>query len=45
MGLMLTFMFFWNMIGALFFLPALAWLFRIERKWVVTTDPYVAADT
>jgi hypothetical protein len=28
MGLMLTFMFFWNMIGALFFLPALAWLFN-----------------
>jgi predicted RND superfamily exporter protein len=26
MGLMLTFMFFWNMIGALLFLPALAWL-------------------
>jgi predicted RND superfamily exporter protein len=45
MGLMLTFMFFWNMIGALFFLPALAWLFRIERKFVVTTDPYVTTDT
>ncbi len=28
MGLMLTFMFFWNMIGALLFLPALAWLFN-----------------
>lgn len=27
MGLMLTFMFFWNMVGALFLLPALAWLF------------------
>ncbi|MEQ9462238.1 MAG: MMPL family transporter [Haliea sp.] len=26
MGLMLTFMFFWNMVGALLFLPALAWL-------------------
>jgi predicted RND superfamily exporter protein len=26
MGLMLTFMFFWNMVGALVFLPALAWL-------------------
>ncbi len=26
MGLMLTFMFFWNMLGALLFLPALAWL-------------------
>jgi len=45
MGLMLTFMFFWNMIGALFFLPALAWLFRIEkhkRHWknqAATTQP------
>lgn len=26
MGLMLMFMFFWNMVGALLFLPALAWL-------------------
>lgn len=26
MGLMLTFMFFWNMLGALLLLPALAWL-------------------
>ncbi len=33
MGLMLTFMFFWNMIGALFFLPALARLFGIEKKY------------
>ncbi len=33
MGLMLTFMFFWNMIGALFFLPALAWLFGIDNKY------------
>lgn len=33
MGLMLTFMFFWNMIGALFFLPALAWLFGIDRRY------------
>jgi predicted RND superfamily exporter protein len=36
MGLMLTFMFFWNMLGALLFLPALAWLLsprkRDERK-------------
>jgi predicted RND superfamily exporter protein len=30
MGLMLTFMFFWNMLGALLFLPALAWLMRRE---------------
>ncbi|WP_175580217.1 efflux RND transporter permease subunit [Kineobactrum sediminis] len=28
MGLMLTFMFFWNMLGALLFLPALVWLFN-----------------
>lgn len=27
MGLMLTFMFFWNMLGALLLLPALAWMF------------------
>jgi predicted RND superfamily exporter protein len=33
MGLMLTFMFFWNMIGALFFLPALAWLLDIRSKY------------
>jgi predicted RND superfamily exporter protein len=33
MGLMLTFMFFWNMIGALFFLPALAWLFGIDKRY------------
>ena len=45
MGLMLTFMFFWNMIGALFFLPALAWLFRLDRKFVVRTDPLVATNT
>jgi len=35
MGLMLTFMFFWNMIGALFFLPALAWLLGIGRRYGV----------
>lgn len=29
MGLMLTFMFIWNMLGALCFLPALAWLLKI----------------
>ncbi|MFT5806430.1 MAG: putative RND superfamily exporter protein [Moritella dasanensis] len=29
MGLMLTFMFIWNMLGALCFLPALAWLLNI----------------
>mgnify|MGYP005989469111 FL=1 len=32
MGLMLTFMFFWNMIGALLFLPALAWLLSPREK-------------
>lgn len=31
MGLMLTFMFFWNMLGALLFLPALAWLLLPRR--------------
>lgn len=30
MGLMLTFMFLWNMLGALCFLPALAWLLKIK---------------
>ena len=30
MGLMLTFMFFWNMLGALLLLPALAWLLRVD---------------
>ncbi len=40
MGLMLTFMFFWNMIGALLFLPALAYLFYSgeERKRGVTAE-------
>lgn len=32
MGIMLTFMFFWNMIGALLFLPALAWLLTSSKK-------------
>lgn len=32
MGLMLTFMFFWNMIGALFLLPALSWALRAGRQ-------------
>ena len=31
MGLMLTFMFFWNMLGALLLLPALAALLRLGR--------------
>jgi len=33
MGLMLTFMFFWNMVGALLFLPALARLLGIEARY------------
>jgi len=32
MGIMLTFMFFWNMIGALLFLPALVWLFNKDKR-------------
>jgi predicted RND superfamily exporter protein len=32
MGLMLTFMFFWNMLGALLFLPALAYLLAPRPK-------------
>ncbi len=32
MGLMLTFMFFWNMIGALLLLPAVAWLLRVKPR-------------
>jgi predicted RND superfamily exporter protein len=32
MGLMLTFMFFWNMVGALLFLPALAYLMAPRPK-------------
>lgn len=31
MGLMLTFMFFWNMLGALVLLPALAWLLHTGK--------------
>jgi predicted RND superfamily exporter protein len=31
MGLMLTFMFFWNMLGALLLLPALAWLLNARE--------------
>lgn len=40
MGLMLTFMFFWNMLGALLFLPALAYLFysRDERDQGVVSE-------
>jgi len=32
MGLLLTFMFIFNMLGALILIPALAWLFKIENK-------------
>ena len=35
MGLMLTFMFFWNMLGALLFLPALAWLLTPRSRLAV----------
>ena len=34
MGLMLTFMFFWNMLGALFVLPALSWLLAPREQRV-----------
>ncbi|TGD76067.1 RND family transporter [Mangrovimicrobium sediminis] len=34
MGLMLTFMFFWNMLGALVLLPALAWLMQSRKSAV-----------
>ncbi|WNC74243.1 MMPL family transporter [Thalassotalea psychrophila] len=32
MGLLLTFMFIFNMLGALILIPALAWLFKVENK-------------
>jgi predicted RND superfamily exporter protein len=32
MGLMLMFMFFWNMVGALLFLPALAYLLNGSKR-------------
>jgi hypothetical protein len=32
MGLLLTFMFIWNMLGALFLIPALARIFRVGPK-------------
>jgi predicted RND superfamily exporter protein len=32
MGLLLTFMFFWNMVGALVLLPALASLFKLGKQ-------------
>lgn len=40
MGLMLTFMFIWNMLGALCFLPALAWLLNVggNRDAVVSSE-------
>jgi uncharacterized protein len=43
MGLMLTFMFFWNMIGALLLLPALAWLLRVQPKQATTLDEEATA--
>ncbi|PKH06578.1 RND family transporter [Moritella sp. Urea-trap-13] len=40
MGLMLTFMFIWNMLGALCFLPALAWLLNIGgNRQAVASSP------
>jgi predicted RND superfamily exporter protein len=41
MGLLLTFMFFWNMVGALLLLPALANLFRLGQQH----DVPVSADS
>jgi predicted RND superfamily exporter protein len=38
MGLMLTFMFFWNMIGALVFLPALTYLLYPKARQPVVED-------
>lgn len=38
MGLMLTFMFFWNMVGALFLLPAIAWLLRVKPRAQQNTE-------
>ena len=38
MGLLLTFMFFWNMIGALLLLPALAWWLKIGSQPVLPED-------
>ena len=41
MGLLLTFMFLVNMLGALLLLPAMArWLYRHHRKQGVTTHPF-----
>jgi predicted RND superfamily exporter protein len=43
MGLMLTFMFFWNMVGALVFLPALAHLFYSDRERAQASSGAVTA--
>jgi hypothetical protein len=41
MGLLLTFMFLVNMLGALLLLPAMArWLFHHHRRKSVTTHPF-----
>ncbi|HUL52731.1 MAG TPA: MMPL family transporter, partial [Opitutaceae bacterium] len=41
MGLLLTFMFLVNMLGALLLLPAMArWLYRHHRRKAVTTHPF-----
>ncbi|SQD77525.1 efflux RND transporter permease subunit [Moritella yayanosii] len=42
MGLMLTFMFIWNMLGALCLLPALAWLLKIGGNTQVVASPELA---
>ena len=43
MGLMLTFMFIWNMLGALCFLPALAWLLKIGGHEQTVTNAKLAS--
>jgi uncharacterized protein len=37
MGILLTFMFIWNMLGALTLIPALAWIFNIGKKQEVVS--------
>jgi len=44
MGLMLTFMFLWNMLGALCFLPALAWLLNINGESKEDSPAKIASD-
>jgi predicted RND superfamily exporter protein len=42
MGLLLTFMFVWNMVGALWLLPALAWFVVSPEKYVLLEQKRVA---